>query len=184
MTNIYTQTKKVFNVSNLSKMSVMSLLTLLLVFTSIFDTNGQATITTYSVSRLTRSYDTSYSVSAYCVAAGALTSGSTDDGRWVINLPFNFNFNGSVYSKVTMCTNGWLGLGDNSSTSFTASNGFSTTAPNNIIMPYFRDNNANFGVSITATGNAGNAAAGMRYGNGDSTGVFVAEWRNVASNGS
>lgn len=73
----------------------------------------------------------------------AVQSGTADDGNIYINLPFTFNYNGVNYSRVTACTNGWVGMDSNTSTSFSAGNLFTSTAPNNIAGGFFRDANLN-----------------------------------------
>ena len=73
----------------------------------------------------------------------AVQSGTADDGNIYINLPFSFNYNGVNYSRVTVCTNGWVAMDSITSTSFTAANLFTSTAPNNIAAGFFRDANLN-----------------------------------------
>lgn len=95
---------------------------------------------------------------------------SADDGAALIALPFDFTFNGVDYNEVTMCTNGWVGFGNQLAT--TAAQGrapanlFNATAPNNLVAAWFGDGSANFPAP-----NPGS----MRYGLVD-TDVFRFQW--------
>lgn len=132
------------------------------------------TIQQYQVSRSKRTFDTSIVQTQSCFAVGSLTNGTSDDGRWIINLPWAFSFNGGLYTQVTVCTNGWLGFGSQATNTFTAGNAFNSTLPNIVAFPWMKDLNANLGSTI------GGAACGLRAGDADTSGVFVVEWRNVA----
>ena len=105
-------------------------------------------------------------------ASANLTTGSSDDGNLLVTLPFSFEYNGNAFTQVTMNTNGWVGMGDQSSIS--ASNGrvpanlFNTTAPQNTVAGWFRDGNANF-----------TSGGSMVHGN-DGTGIYSFEWRNAS----
>ncbi len=76
------------------------------------------------------------------------TTGTVDDGAFLVTLPFSFTFNNVGYTQITVTSNGWVGMGDQASTS-TVSNGraagnlFTNTVPNNVIAGWFGDNNIN-----------------------------------------
>ena len=73
---------------------------------------------------------------------------SDDDGGLVVTLPFTFTYDGIGYTQVTFCTNGWIGMGNQ--TSLTASQGrapgslFTSTVPNSTIGCWFGDGCANW----------------------------------------
>jgi hypothetical protein len=111
-----------------------------------------------------------------------LSAGQTknaDDGTVLVNLPFSFNYNGSNFTQVTFCTNGWIALGDQTmsvtaSQSRTPGNLFNTTIPNNLLAPWFKDGTANF----PGPNGIGKMVHGL-----ESAGVYVFEWRNAAGSG-
>src|SRR5689334_15489321 len=39
-------------------------------------------------------------------------STNSDDGGVVVTLPFTFTYNGNTFTQMSMCTNGWLGAGN------------------------------------------------------------------------
>lgn len=106
-------------------------------------------------------------------------SGNQDDGSVLVNLPFTFTYNGNNFTQVTFCTNGWIGMG-NQTLSVSAAQGrapgnlFTTTVPNNTLAAWFGDMGANFpaptGVGSMVHGLAGN-------------GVYAFEWRNAVGSG-
>lgn len=112
-----------------------------------------------------------------------LTPGSMsvnqDDGSVLVNLPFTFTYNGNNFTQVTFCTNGWIGMG-NQTTSVSAAQGrapgnlFTATVPNNTIAPWFGDMGANF----PAPGGVGSMVHGLA-GNG----IYAFEWRNAVGSG-
>jgi hypothetical protein len=104
-------------------------------------------------------------------------SNNADDGVVLINLPFSFTYNGNNYTQVTMCTNGWIAMGN--ATTVDALNGrtqnvfFSNQAPYNVIAAWYGNGNANY-----ITPGIGSLAHGSV-----STDVYAFEWRNVSSQG-
>jgi hypothetical protein len=111
--------------------------------------------------------------------AGLSASMSTnaDDGAVLVTLPFTFAYNGATYTQATMCTNGWVGLGNQ--TGVTAAQGratanlFTNTLPNNYLAAWLGDGSANF-----PSPNPGS----MRHGT-SATGVYTFEWNQVTGNG-
>jgi len=93
-----------------------------------------------------------------------------DDGAVLIDLPFTFTFAGADYSQATMCTNGWVGFGDQ--LGVTAGQGrapnnlWTATVPNNLVAAWFGDGNANFPAPFPGS---------MRWGLVD-TDVFRLQW--------
>jgi hypothetical protein len=79
-------------------------------------------------------------------------SNNQDDGAVLVTLPFTFTYIGNTFTQMTMCTNGWVGAGNQLSVD--AVNGriggnlFTSTIPNNTIAPWFKDMGANFGVGF------------------------------------
>ena len=103
-------------------------------------------------------------------------SASQDDGGVVVTLPFTFSYMGNTFTQMSMCTNGWVGAGNQSTIDAvsmrTAGNLFTTTIPNNTIAAWFKDMGANF---PTGTGS-------MRYGS-IGTDVYAFQWNNAVGSG-
>jgi len=101
---------------------------------------------------------------------------SQDDGAVLVTLPFTFNYAGNSFTQVTFCTNGWIGMGAQSAVtaaqSRAAGNLWTTTAPNNVIAPWFGDLGANF---PTGGGSMVHGTVG--------TDVYAFEWQNAVANG-
>ncbi|MBN8671139.1 MAG: T9SS type A sorting domain-containing protein [Chitinophagales bacterium] len=106
-------------------------------------------------------------------------SQNADDGSRLVNLPFTFTYDNNPFTQVTFCTNGWIGMG-NQTTSVSAANGrapgnlFTTTVPNNTIAAWFGDMSANF----PAPGGIGSMVHGLV-----GTDVYAFEWRNATGSG-
>lgn len=98
-------------------------------------------------------------------------SGSVDDGNIYVTLPFTFSYNGGNYTRITVCTNGWVAFDSITSASFTSANLFTSTAPNTVVGCYFRDANLN-------TANDGMFKHGQRIIGSDT--VYVVEYRNFS----
>jgi subtilisin-like proprotein convertase family protein len=79
-------------------------------------------------------------------------SGAQDDGGVVITLPFTFTYLGNTFTQMSMCTNGWVGAGDQGTidavTMRAAANLFISTTPNNTIAAWFKDMGANFPLGV------------------------------------
>jgi hypothetical protein len=141
-----------------------------------------AQITSYSRSAISGQVYTPISGGTIINTTAQLSPGQTrngDDGTVLVTLPFSFNYNGASYTQVTFCTNGWLALGDQTTTvsttqSWSALNMFSTSLPNNTIGPWYKDGNGNF-PSPYGNGSMVHGPAG--------TDVYGFEWRNAASSG-
>ena len=104
------------------------------------------------------------------------TAGPTgDDASTTVTLPFTFTFNGTGYTSVRFCTNGWISFNSAStSNSFTAGDLFTTSGPNLEVAAWHRDGNAN-----GANGGALTSGAHPSL-----TGVHVFQFNNLASSGS
>ncbi len=102
---------------------------------------------------------------------------SADDGAALVTLPFTFTFNGTAYTQVTMCTNGWIGFGSQltvtSTQGRTTGNTWTNTAPNNIVAAWFRDGSANF---------PGPGIGSMRHG-ATGTDVYTFQWDQALTTG-
>jgi hypothetical protein len=109
------------------------------------------------------------------LTAGVMST-NQDDGAAIVTLPFTFTYNGNSFTQVTFCTNGWIGMGNQSTVTAAQSrapgNLFTTTVPNNAIGGWFRDMGANF---PTGTGSMVHGSVG--------TDVYAFEFRNACGNG-
>jgi hypothetical protein len=74
-------------------------------------------------------------------------TGTADDGYLQINLPFNFQFYGAPFNKVTLVSNGYLQFGSNSA-SFSSSCLGANIAPSNIAAAYWMDLNPGLGGAV------------------------------------
>ncbi len=81
-----------------------------------------------------------YEISTIGTQITTWTSGTADDGSVIVPLPFQFNFYGTDYNQLKICTNGWVGF-DIASTTNAYLNGAipSTAVPNNAIYPFWDD---------------------------------------------
>lgn len=101
---------------------------------------------------------------------------SDDDGGLAVTLPFTFTYDNTAYTTVTFCTNGWVGMGNQ--TALSAAQGrassslFTTTVPNSTIGAWFGDGNANW---TTGGGSIVHGSIG--------TDVYAFEWRNASGSG-
>jgi hypothetical protein len=70
-----------------------------------------------------------------------IASGNLDDGRWTVALPFAFVFEGDAFTQMSVCTNGFLQLGDAAGYSVEYENATIPTAaaPNAMIAPLWDD---------------------------------------------
>jgi len=103
-------------------------------------------------------------------------SGTSDDGGVLINLPFTFTYFGNTFTKMSMCTNGWVAAGDYSTIDAGSSRSnnffFSNSAPNNTIAAWYRDLAANF-----------SGGGSMRHGL-IGTDIYAFQWDSVTANNS
>lgn len=108
--------------------------------------------------------------------AQTVMSTNQDDGAVLVTLPFTFTYGGSTFTQVTFCTNGWVGMGDQTAVSAansrTPGNLWTTTAPNNTLAAWFGDIGANFPIG---SGSMVHGSIG--------TDVYAFEWRNAVANG-
>lgn len=97
-----------------------------------------------------------------------------DDGAALVTLPFAFTYGEGTFNQMTFCTNGWVGMGDQTgittSQSYTTANMFSATVPNNVIGAWFGDNVGNFP-----------AGGGSMVHGPVGTGAYGFEWRNISA---
>ncbi|MCS7210102.1 MAG: S8 family serine peptidase [Chloroherpetonaceae bacterium] len=61
-----------------------------------------------------------------------------DDGVVTVALPFSFNYLGTSYTSLNICTNGFVNFGT-ASTSYFNENLFTTSAPFNVLAPWWDD---------------------------------------------
>jgi hypothetical protein len=64
-----------------------------------------------------------------------------DDQTQTVNLPFTFKYYGVNYTQVSICSNGWLALGSETSTSYTNTSIPNTSAPNKAVYALWDDLN-------------------------------------------
>jgi hypothetical protein len=86
-----------------------------------------------------------YSWDASATTASGLTS---DDQAVTVNIGFGFNFYGTTYTTVNICSNGFINFGT-SSTAYSPAAIPNTAAPNAMIAGLWRDLNVSGGGSIT-----------------------------------
>ncbi len=105
---------------------------------------------------------------------GSLVAASdSDDGTSQIQLPFTFKYYGNDYNTISVCSNGWLGLGQIASHAYSNTSMPNSQAPNNIIAGVWDDLNP------TSSG------SGKIYYYYDTTAHrVIVEWNNVYHYGS
>jgi M6 family metalloprotease-like protein len=68
--------------------------------------------------------------------------GNGDDARWQVSLPYNFNFYGTSYNTIWVCTNGWISLGADPGTNQATNTAIpNAAAPNPAIYAFWDDLN-------------------------------------------
>jgi len=97
-----------------------------------------------------------------------------DDGIAIITLPFTFTYHGNNFTQAGFCTNGWVGLGDQTAVNAVqgraAGNLFTGTVPNNTIAAWFKDMGGNFPATQPGTG-----PGSMRHGL-TGTDIYTFQW--------
>ncbi|WP_456484750.1 C25 family cysteine peptidase [Desulfurobacterium sp.] len=94
-----------------------------------------------------------------------------DDETVQLTLPFSFTFYGQSYTIISVCSNGWIAMGQTSSHSYSNRGIPNSSEPNNMIAGYWDDLNPRSGGSIA-------------YGYDSLKHVFVVEWNGVPHFGS
>ncbi len=89
-----------------------------------------------------------------------------DDQTVQVSLPFTFNYYGQSYNLISICSNGWVALGNESSTAFGNDPIPSSESPNNIIAAYWDDLNPSSGGQVA-------------YYNDETNHRFIVEWHEV-----
>ncbi len=89
-----------------------------------------------------------------------------DDDTYIVSLPFSFQFYGQSYNTLSICSNGWLGFGHITSTSFSNDPIPSTDNPNNIVAAYWDDLNPGRGGQVAYYSDTANHR-------------FIVEWYQV-----
>jgi hypothetical protein len=92
----------------------------------------------------------------------------SDDQTVTIPLPFTFQFYGQEFTQVSICSNGWIGLGTNTSTTFTNTGIPNSNPPNGMIAAFWDDLNP----SSTGSGK-------VYYYSDPSQGMFIVEYSGV-----
>ena len=62
-----------------------------------------------------------------------------DDQTIQVNLPFTFNYYGQPHTQVSICSNGWVALGVQTSNAYSNTSIPSSGAPNNFVAPFWDD---------------------------------------------
>ena len=101
--------------------------------------SGPVPTTNYTKSTATYSWDASATTASGCTG---------DDQAVTVNIGFSFNFYGTSYSTVNICSNGFINFGT-SSTAYSPATIPSTAAPNAMIAGLWRDLNPSGGGTIT-----------------------------------
>ncbi len=96
-----------------------------------------------------------------------------DDATSTVTVPFTFRYYGVAYTQASVCSNGWLALGSETSTNYTNTGLPSTSAPAKAVFGVWDDMNPG------ATG-----AADVYYYNDATNHRFVVEWFRVPHYGS
>ncbi|GEM_PF-1611419 len=91
-----------------------------------------------------------------------------DDSTDVISLPFTFKYYGTDYNEISICSNGWIAMGNAGSDAYSNTSLPSSSTPNNVIALFWDD------LSPTSSG------SGKIYYYYDSTNhSFIVEWDSV-----
>jgi hypothetical protein len=93
--------------------------------------------------------------------------GLTDDQTSTVSVPFTFRYYGVAYTQVSVCSNGWLALGTETSTNYTNTALPSASAPAKAVFGVWDDLNP------------GSGAADVYYYNDATNHRFVVEWFRV-----
>jgi hypothetical protein len=106
-------------------------------------------------------------------------SKTANDGSVLVTLPFAFEFDEISYSQVTFNTNGWIAMGNQTTTvapaeSRSSSSLFSTSRPKNMVAAWLKDGNANF----PSPAGVGSLVHGLT-----DTEVYAFEWKMVTGSG-
>jgi|GEM_PF-2272577 len=110
------------------------------------------------------SMDYSFSQVSYSWINTSTSTGITgDDQSKVFTLPFSFNFYGTTYNSVYVCSNGFLSFTSNS-TAYRPADIPNTGTPNALIAPFWRDLTPDASGTITYT---------------STSSYFVVTWNNV-----
>ena len=132
----------------------MKKITLLLAFMLAFVTQGYSQVGGYAFSQSTE---------AYTAVAGITSTAAGDDGiQNGIPIGFTFKYDGVDYSHFCVTTNGWIKMGNATTTGNTGtanySNAFSVTAGNRpLIAPFWDDNHLGTGnIQYVVSGTAPN----------------------------
>lgn len=64
-----------------------------------------------------------------------------DDNTQTISLPFTFRYYGTDYNQISICSNGWIGFGSMTSTTYSNTDVPNSSEPNNIVAPLWDDLN-------------------------------------------
>ncbi len=110
---------------------------------------------------------TSTTGNAYVEITGGTIHGTSANDNEVFNdipLGFDFNYNGTVYSSISIATNGFIAMG---SSVATATLPISTGTTNNVIVPFARD------IKSQDTGTLMSAVSGQAPNR-----VFTVQWHN------
>ena len=70
---------------------------------------------------------------------GATLASLSDDSNTTVTIPFDFKFYGEEYDILTICSNGWVSLGETWMTNFRNWDIPSPLGPPNMIMPFWDD---------------------------------------------
>lgn len=95
---------------------------------------------------------------------GLSDPGNTGDVE-LVTLPFNFRFYGVSYNEITVCSNGWVVLGETEQTSFMNRLIPGSLGPNPLIAPFWDDLKTGSGRVCTMSSTTGHA--------------FIVEWSHL-----
>jgi PKD repeat protein len=100
--------------------------------------------------------------------SGPTTGPTGNDASTLVPLNFTFNYLGSSYTQLRICTNGWASANATGATSAVNGDLFNGTAPNTTLAPWFDD-----------LEDDGTSVVGYKTEGTDPNRVFTAEWKSV-----
>jgi hypothetical protein len=71
--------------------------------------------------------------------SGTLLPFSEDDQTFEVNLPFDFQYYGQTYNVISVCGNGWIAMGSETSTDYSNSHIPDDDGPSAMIAPFWED---------------------------------------------
>lgn len=150
-----------------------SLLTIFMSVVFIQKYNGQVSSYTFSQSNVTYSEITGTTLAT---ATGNASATNLNSAVYPVTLPFNFNFNGVIYTSANVSTNGFITFGTTAPSTTNTTPISSAVAYNGVISAFGRDISSFFDVS-GASGVISYESLGSAHDR-----EFVIQWKNFRPN--